>query len=150
MIRISKSELFAGVSIMLKQEGYELMGAAFEVYNQLGYGMAEEIYQQSLEIELELRAIAFRTKHELNVFYKGRKLNTRYVPDLVVQDATVVELKAVTELIAEHDAQVFNYMRIARRPVGYLLNFGHQGELQWKRYVLSDLKRQNDEEELEH
>jgi GxxExxY protein len=50
---------------MLKQEGYNLMGAAFEVYNQLGYGMAEEVYQQSLEIELALRGIPFQSKREL-------------------------------------------------------------------------------------
>jgi GxxExxY protein len=124
---------------MFKDEGYKLMGAAFEVYNQLGYGMAEEIYQQSLEIELALREIPFKSKDELTVFYKGRALDARYKPDVFVFDAVVVELKAVAELIAEHEAQLFNYMRIARRSVGYLVNFGHKGELQWKRFILSDL-----------
>src|SRR5436189_180459 len=116
------------------------MGAAFEVYNQLGYGMAEEIYQQSLEIELELSGIPYLTKHELAVFYKDRKLQTCYKPDLVVFEAIVVELKAVTELVSEHEAQLFNYLRIARQPVGYLINFGHKGELQWQRFILSDLR----------
>ena len=77
---------------MFEDEGYKLMGAAFEVYNQLGYGMAEEIYQQSLEIELELRQVPFLSKRELDVFYKGRKLETFYKPDLFVFDAVVVEL----------------------------------------------------------
>ncbi len=63
---------------MLKEEGYSLMGAAFEVYNELGYGMAEEIYQQSLQIELALRAIPFQPKRELAVFYKGPQLKTFY------------------------------------------------------------------------
>jgi GxxExxY protein len=54
---------------MFKEEGYRLMGAAFEVYNQLGYGMAEEIYQQSLEIELSLRHIPFASKPQLITFY---------------------------------------------------------------------------------
>ncbi len=54
-------------------------------------------------------------------------------------DAIVVELKAVSELVADHEAQLFNYMRIARRQVGYLLNFGHKGELEWKRFIVSDL-----------
>ncbi len=124
---------------MLKDEGYKLMGAAFEVYNQLGYGMAEEVYQQSLEIELELRGIPFQAKRKLDVFYKRRKLETRYEPDLVVFGAIVVELKAVSELISDHEAQLFNYMRISRQPVGYLINFGRKGELQWKRFILSDL-----------
>lgn len=124
---------------MLKDEGYKLMGAAFEVYNQLGYGMAEEIYQQSLEIELELRCIPFLTKPELMVSYKNRELQTKYRPDLFVFNAIVVELKAVSELISDHDAQLFNYMRIARQQVGYLINFGRKGELEWKRLILSDL-----------
>ena len=67
---------------MFQEEGYKLMGAAFEVYNQLGYGMAEEVYQQSLEIELTLRGIPFQSKHQLVVFYKGQTLETRYSPDL--------------------------------------------------------------------
>ena len=125
---------------MFKEEGYKLMGAAFEVYNQLGYGMAEEIYQQSLEIELTLRGIPFRSKKELTVFYKDRQLDTRYKPDLFVFNGIVVELKAVTELTSDHEAQLFNYMRVARQPVGYLINFGHKGELQWKRFILSNVK----------
>lgn len=66
---------------MFKEEGFKFIGAAFEVYNQLGYGMAEEIYQQSLEVELELRSIPYRTKQELTVFYKDRQLQTKYKPD---------------------------------------------------------------------
>ena len=115
---------------MFKDEGYKLMGAAFEVYNQLGYGMAEEIYQQSLEIELGMRAIPFLPKQELNVFYKGRKLTTKYKPDLLVYGGIVVELKAVTELINEHEAQLFNYMRVSRHAVGCLINYGHKGDLE--------------------
>ena len=129
---------------MFENEGYQLMGAAFEVYNELGYGMAEEIYQQSLEIELSLRGIPFHTKRELQVFYKNRPLDTRYRPDLLVHDAIVVELKAIAEILSDHEAQLFNYMRIARQPVGYLLNFGRKGELQWKRFILSDLHSRNE------
>ena len=123
---------------MFQQEGYRLMGAAFEVYNQLGYGMAEEVYQQSLEIELGLRQVPFRSKQELLLFYKDRQLETRYKPDLFVFDGIVVELKAVRELTPDHEAQLFNYMRIARITVGYLINFGTPGELEWKRFILSD------------
>ncbi len=124
----------------LKNEGYQLMGAAFEVYNELGSGMAEEIYQQSLEIELSLREIAWVSKQELSVFYKGNELTAKYRPDLRVFGQIVVELKAVTDLNSDHEAQLFNYMRIARQPVGYLINFGHKGELEWKRFIISDLK----------
>lgn len=119
-------------------EGYQFMGAAFEVYNDSGYGMAEEIYQESLEIELELRGILFATKPELRCHYKGRELKKRYVPDLVVTGCLVVELKAVTTLTTEHEAQLLNYMRITRSPVGYLVNFGNKEKLEWRRIILSE------------
>ena len=93
-----------------KDEGYRLTGAAFEVHNVQGYGMAEEIYQECLELELEMRGIQFKAKQELRCFYKGRELKRRYVPDLFVFDALVVELKAVTQLLPEHEAQLINYM----------------------------------------
>jgi len=124
---------------MFKAEGYKLMGAAFEVYNELGYGMAEEVYQQSLEIELALREIPYRSKYELGMHYKGRQLNVRYKPDLFVYEGIVVELKAVTQLTPEHEAQLFNYMRIASQPVGYLINFGQKRALEWKRFIVSEL-----------
>lgn len=124
---------------MFKEEGYKFMGAAFEVYNQIGYGMAEEVYQQCLEIELHLRGIPFRSKHELRLIYKEHQIETVYKPDLFVYEGIVVELKAVTELTSDHEAQLFNYMRIAQQQVGYLVNFGHKGELEWKRYIPSDL-----------
>jgi GxxExxY protein len=126
---------------MLEDEGYKLMGAAFEVYNELGHGLAEEIYQQSLEIELMLRSIPFETKRDLHVFYKGRGLETSYRPDLLVWNEIVVELKAISALTPDHEGQLINYMRIARKQVGYLINFGKKGELEWKRFVVSDLHR---------
>jgi GxxExxY protein len=122
-----------------KDEGYKLMGAAFEVYNEQGYGLAEEIYQESFEIELGLRGIPFLSKQELKCFYKGHELKKRYVPDLFVFGALVVELKAVSQLLPEHEAQLINYMRITKQPVGYLINFGHKDTLEWKRFILSEL-----------
>lgn len=120
------------------EEGYRLVGAAFEVYRVLGFGMAEEIYQESIEIELDLRGIPFDSKPFLTTAYKDRLLERRYVPDLLVAGAIVTELKAVENLTTDHEAQLFNYLRISRRPVGYLLNFGHRDGLEWKRFILSE------------
>jgi len=122
-----------------KDEGYKLMGAAFATYNEQGFGLAEEIYQESLEIELELRRIPFRTKLELKCFYKGRELMKRYVPDLIVFGCLVTELKSVSQLVPEHEAQLINYMRITKQPVGYLINFDHNDTPEWKRFTLSEL-----------
>jgi GxxExxY protein len=114
------------------------MGAAFEVHNQQGFGLAEEIYQESLEIESQLRGIPFRPKQELKCFYKGRELKKRYLPDLIAFDGVVTESKSVSQLAPDHEAQLINYLRITRQPVGYLINFGHKDTLEWKRFTLSE------------
>ena len=117
----------------LSQHGYDLMAAAFDVYNDLGGGLSEEIYQESFERELAARRIAFSAQPELTVFYKGTPLNKRLRPDLIVSGEIVVELKAVKSLAEEHEAQVLNYL--TRRPVGYLINFAAFPSLQWKRFA---------------
>ena len=114
------------------------MGAAFEVHGTVGGGLSEEIYQKCLEIELGIRQIVFEPKPELCVFYKDRMLTTKYVPDILVCRDIVVELKAVATLIPEHEAQLLNYMRVARKPIGYLVNFGPVPRVDWKRFVLSE------------
>ena len=119
-------------------EGYELMGAAFEVHRELNGGLAEEIYQESLEWELGLRAIPFQTKSELKVYYKGHLLNKRYIPDLHVYGEVIAELKAVKELTSDHEQQLLNYMHITKKAVGYLINFGPMKHLEWKRYILKE------------
>ena len=114
------------------------MRAAFEVHNTLGGGLLEEIYQQSLEIELREQGIPFARKKPLKVFYKGKLLSKRYIPDLFVYDRIIVELKAASAIATEHEAQLMNYLRITHNPVGYLINFGPIGKLQYKRVILSE------------
>ena|ERR1043165_7869300 len=79
--------------------GYDFMGSCFEVHRVLGGGLLEEIYQESLEIELLMQHIPFVSKQELTVYYKDHQLKKRYVPDLVVAKHVVVELKAVQQLV---------------------------------------------------
>jgi GxxExxY protein len=119
----------------LGSEGYALMGACFEVHTVLGGGLSEEIYQESLEWELVLREISFKTKAELKVYYKGHLLNKRYIPDLQACEEIIVELKAVKALSPEHEQQLLNYMHITKKAVGYLVNFAPRS-LEWKRYIL--------------
>ena len=121
---------------MLEQEGYDLMAAAFEVYNEMDPRFLEEIYQECLEVELEDRRIPFVSQKELAVSYKKRLLKKKYRPDLFVFGEIVVELKAARELCGDHEAHLLNYLRATGKHVGYLINFGKAGELEWKRMVL--------------
>ena len=117
------------------QLGYDLIPAAFDVYDDLGGGLSEEIYQESFERELAARRIAFAAQPELAVFYKDTPLNKRFKPDLIVAGGIVVELKAEKTLAEEHESQLLNYLRVTRKPVGYLINFAAFPKLEPKRYA---------------
>jgi len=119
----------------MQQEGYDFMAAAFEVYNQMGNGYTEDVYQESLELELNERRISFVGQPELALHYKGRLLRRKFRPDLVVSSGILVELKAATSLTPEHDAQVLNYLKATGKPVAYLVNFGNREKLEWKRFA---------------
>ncbi len=121
---------------LLKQEGYDVMAAAFEVHNELGVGLLEEIYQESFEIELTKREIPFRAQSALTTFYKGKELKKKYVPDLVIFGSIIVELKAVSALADENRAQLINYLRISKSKVGYLINFAPMTRVEWQRVIL--------------
>lgn len=120
----------------MQQEGYDFMAACFEVYNEIGHGFLEEVYQESLELELTERGIPFTSKSRLQIFYKGKSLLKYYEADLIVIGEIVVEIKAVKALLPEHEAQLINYLRATKKRVGYLVNFGAQPSLEWKRRIL--------------
>lgn len=119
----------------LAQLGYDLIGAAMEVYNELGGGLSEEIYQEAFERELAHRGFVFIAQSELAVFYKGQPLQKRLRPDLIVAGEIIVELKAATALADEHRAQVLNHLRVTGKQVGYLINFAAFPNIEWQRLV---------------
>jgi len=121
---------------LYQQEGYEFMAAAFEVHTEMGHGFLEEVYHESLELELTRRGIAFVSKPKLPLFYKGLPLKKLYEADLIAVGEIVVELKAAKALLPEHEAQLINYLRATSKQVGYLVNFGSFPKLEWKRFVL--------------
>jgi len=120
---------------LFKAEGYELMAAAFDVYNELGPGFLEEVYQEALEFELTGRKVPLVSKPRLHIHYKGQVMRKYYDADLVVSEGIVVELKAVRTLLPEHEAQLLNELKATRLRVGYLINFGASPRLQWERRV---------------
>ena len=122
--------------LVLKEEVYEVIGAAMEVYYQLRPGFLEPIYQEAFQIELGRRGIPFEPQQELRIRYKGELLDKKYVPDLVCFNQIIVEIKACDRLISPNVAQLLNYMRMTQARGGLLINFGSRPKLEWKRYVL--------------
>jgi GxxExxY protein len=125
-------------TFLFKDECYAIIGACFQVYNHLGCGFLEPVYQESLELEFNLQRIPHLPHPSLKVSYRGIELRQTYVPDFIGYDQIVVEIKAVSELLDEHRAQILNYLHAARKQVGLLINFGHYPKLQYERLITTD------------
>ncbi len=121
--------------IVFKQESYEIIGACFEVYNEMGGGFLENVYQECLAIEFRERSLPFVAKQELQIAYKRRQLKCVYMPDFVSFDQIIVELKALAALTNEHRGQVHNYLKASGHKLGLLINFGNSEGLQYERIV---------------
>lgn len=121
--------------ILFKEEVYEIIGAAYEVYNILGFGFLEAVYQEALEIELLERGIDFKSQVQLPIYYKNKKLNKVYIADILCYGNIILELKTSEDLTNEHKAQLLNYLRASDYPLGLLINFGQKQNIQWKRII---------------
>ena len=134
--------IFGGImaELLYKDEVYAVIGSAMEVYNQLGPGFGEAIYQEALEIELGSRKIPNRPQHDVFIKYKGTKLKQFFKPDFLCFDKIIVEIKALDRLTSREEAQLLNYLKATNLPVGLLINFGSHNDFEWKRMVLTDQK----------
>lgn len=104
---------------------YRIIGSAMTVHSEMGWGLLEPVYQEALHIELLDRGIANERELEIPVYYKKHLLDKKYRMDIVVDDI-IVELKSVTKLVSAHRAQLCNYLRLTRKPLGLLINFGEE------------------------
>ena len=122
--------------IIYKDESYKVVGAAFKVYNALGHGFLEAVYQEALEIEFQRQGIPYEREKELKIKYEGVELKQTYKADFVCFGKIIVELKAVNALDDAHRSQVYNYLHATGYKLGLLLNFGNSDELEKERIVL--------------
>lgn len=120
-----------------------VLGCCFEVMRELGPGFLERVYKNALLIAMRQKGLAVNVEQSYEVIFRG-KLIGRYNADLVVNQTLIVELKCCDSLIREHQAQLFNYLKVAGLPIGLLVNFRRR-KLEWKR--LQSNEEQFDEEE---
>jgi len=113
---------------------HEIIGAAMEVHNIIGPGYLEAVYQECLEIEFEEKKFLFMAQPQLEIYYKGRKLKKFYVPDFIVFNDIVLEIKAEKALTKVDEAQIINSLKISHHKVGLLINFGEES-LRFKRFI---------------
>ncbi len=126
--------------LLYKQLSFNIIGAAMEVYNVLGSGFLEAVYQAAIEKELKLRGILFERKVKLPVSYKGELIG-EYEADLVVDGKIVVELKSVSRFNSAHEAQAIHYLTATGLQLALLINFG-ASSLEHRRIVKSQKQPQ--------
>jgi GxxExxY protein len=113
----------------------KIIKAFFIVYNKLGFGFLEKVYEKALLIELKKLGLEVQGQIPIKVFYDGQEIGL-YFADIIVEDLIIIELKAGEGLIEEHEAQLVNYLKATNIEVGLLLNFGTKP--QFKRKVFSN------------
>ena len=121
-------------NLMEEELSYRIRGCVFEVYRQLGAGFLEKVYERALLLELRSAGLKVEAQVPLAVHYKGCQIG-HFAVDLVVEDRVLLELKAVSALRPEHQAQIINYLKASGLRLGLLINFA-QPKAQVKRVVL--------------
>ena len=114
----------------------KIIKAFYKVYNTLGYGFLEKVYENAMFIELGLMGLTVEKQKQIQVYYEGKEVG-QYFADLIVEGNVIVELKAAESLCEEHEFQLINYLKASEIEVGLLLNFGQKPEL--KRKVFSTI-----------
>ncbi|MCC5024058.1 MAG: GxxExxY protein [Candidatus Synoicihabitans palmerolidicus] len=112
---------------------HSIIGAAFEILNELGHGLQEKPYENALVVECGLRLLAVAQASVYDIDYKGVKVGT-FVPDLMVEDTVIVNSKVIDRITDQERVQMQNHFRITGKRVGLILNFKH-AKLQWDRVI---------------
>ena len=129
------------MELIYKEEVYAIIGAAMDVYNNLGPGFLKAVYQEAMEIETLARKIPALPEQKLYIQYKGATLKKFYEADLVCYEKIIVEIKAMERLTSREESQILNYLKATGFSVGILINFGAHNDLEWKRMVLTQYKQ---------
>ena len=110
----------------------------YKVYNRLGYGFLEKVYENAIMIELIRQGIKAESQSPIRVLYEGEIIG-EYFADILVDNKVIVEIKAVSNLAIDHEAQLLNYLKATDKEVGLLLNFGPKPEI--KRKVFDNFRK---------
>jgi GxxExxY protein len=115
-----------------------IVAAFYHVYNTLGHGFLEKVYENAMVLELRKRGLKVQPQAPIHVYYEGEQIG-EYFADLLVADCIIVELKAAESLADEHHAQLLNYLKATEIEVGLFMNFGPKPEV--KRKIFENTKK---------
>jgi GxxExxY protein len=124
----------ADSKLVLREETQRIIGHAFAVLNEVGHGLNEKIYENSLTVAFKQDAIAFDQQRSFPVLFRGEQVGL-FIPDLIAFSSVIVDTKVVDRITDHERGQMLNYLNITRLRVGLILNFKH-ARLEWERIVL--------------
>lgn len=124
--------------IKYKELTGKIINVFYKVYNKLGYGFLEKIYENAMMIEFRREGIPVDSQSAIKVFYEGEVIG-EYFADMLVDDKVIIEIKASKSLVVENEAQLLNYLKATNMEVGLLLNFGPKPEI--KRKVFDNFRK---------
>lgn len=113
---------------------HEIINAFYAVYNKLGYGFLEKVYENSLVIELRKRNFICEAQSKINVLYDGEVVGL-YFADVLVNELIILEIKAAENICSEHETQLVNYLKATKMEVGLVFNFGKRPQFKRKIYL---------------
>jgi GxxExxY protein len=121
---------------MTDQRTYQIIGAAMEVHRELGCGFLEAVYQEALAIEFKMQGLPYEQQKLIEIMYKGKRMEKKYQPDFLCYNEIIVEIKALSRLTGNDEAQAINYLKATQLSIGLLINFGTKS-LEYKRLIYS-------------
>lgn len=113
------------MAFLYKEITHKIIGSAFEVYKELGYGFLEKVYEKALIVEIKLRGLKVESQKPIQISYKNQIIGD-YMADMLVEGKIIVELKVEKEYNSKHEAQLINYLKATQLKVGLLINFGEK------------------------
>ena len=125
-------------NLLYKKECYAIQGAIYNVYNNLGSGFLEAVYQECLELKFANLNIPYMAQYNIDILYNGMKINQKYRADIICYEKIIIEIKAVKEISEIHIAQLINYLKATGIKLGLLVNFGSYPKAEIKRYILEN------------
>ena len=135
------------MDLICKELTKKIIGVYYKVYNELGFGFLEKVYENAMMIELRRHGFECSRQQRIEVYYLGERVG-EYFADIIINNSVILELKATDYLVAEHEAQLINYLKGTNIEVGLLLNFGQKPE--FRRKVFANNRKENQRKSAFH
>lgn len=119
------------MELILEELTFKVINAYYKVYNTLGYGFLEKVYENALAVEFQQLGLFYKKQFQIKVYYEEKEVGF-YIADFLIEEKLIIEIKAMESLCEEHEYQLINYLKATNIEIGLLMNFGKKAEFKRK------------------